>query len=496
MEPVPTRTRRRKHDPSGTRATARPRSRRGLVGLLTSQAISLTGTRISAIALPWFVLVSTGSATRTGMVAFCEMAPYVVVKALTGPLVDRLGPRRVNVTGDLVSAVLVGAIPLLHLFGLLHFGVLLALVALLGAMRGPADSAKEVLIPDVVADAQVPTERVTGLTGTIERLASTIGPAVAGAIVGLLGPLSALVLDSVSFALSAAIIATTGRAGVTEGDQEEESVGGYVHQLREGFDYLRRERLLRAIIGMVAVTNLLDAAMFAVLVPVWARDSGRGPAAVGLVAAVMSAFAVGGSLLAATLAHRLPRRTTYLLGYFIAGAPRFVRTGAGRADLAGARGARGGGIRVRFHQPDHRRRDPRTHPTPAARPGQRAGRCGVLGRHPVRRPARRRPDRAGRAVPGDAGVRRDLLPRHDPAGAPAGVARAGPAPGGDREWSGRRRADDRRGRGRHRGRRRGVRADHLTASELADRIHPATALSISDHRRRRHFPPDSNPETE
>ncbi|MET9022769.1 MFS transporter [Actinopolymorpha sp. NPDC004070] len=315
---------------SGTRATARPRSRRGLIGLLTSQAISLTGTRISAIALPWFVLVSTGSATRTGMVAFCEMAPYVVVKALTGPLVDRLGPRRVNVTGDLASAAVVGAIPLLHTLGLLHFGVLLALVALLGALRGPADSAKEVLIPDIVADAQVPTERVTGLTGTIERLASTIGPAVAGAIVGLIGPLSALVLDSVSFALSAVIIATTApRRHVTEEGHEEESVDGYVHQLREGFDYLRRERLLRSIIGMVAVTNLLDAAMFAVLVPVWARDSGRGPAAVGLVAAVMSAFAVGGSLLAATFAHRLPRRTVYLLGYFIAGAPRFVALALG-----------------------------------------------------------------------------------------------------------------------------------------------------------------------
>ena len=311
-------------DRSPDRPPAGPtRSRRGLVGLLTAQAISLTGTRISAIALPWFVLVSTGSATATGMVAFAEMAPYVVVKALTGPLVDRIGARRVNIGSDLVSAVLVGAVPLLHALDALPFGVLLALIAVLGAVRGPGDSAKEVLIPDVVAAAQVPIERATGLSGTIERLASTIGPAAAGAIVALLGPLTALILDAASFVLAAGIIAGTVPGGRAAQD-EEESVGGYLHQLREGFDYLRGERLLRSIIGMVAVTNLLDAAMASVLLPVWARESGRGPAEIGLIAAVMSALAVGGSLLAAGLAHRLPRRTTYLLGFLVAGAPRFV----------------------------------------------------------------------------------------------------------------------------------------------------------------------------
>lgn len=299
------------------------RSRRGLVGLLAAQAVSLTGTRISAIALPWFVLVSTGSATATGLVAFAELAPFVVVKALTGPLVDRIGARRVNIGCDLASAVLVGTIPLLHTLDALPFGVLLALVALLGAFRGPGDSAKEVLIPDVVEAAQVPTERATGLSGTIERLASTIGPAVAGAIVGLLGPLVALILDAASFLLAAGIIAGTAPRGHVAQDGEE-SVGGYLHQLRQGFDFLRGERLLRAIIGMVAVTNLLDAAMASVLLPVWARDSGRGPATIGLIAAVMSALAVGGSLVAAGLAHRLPRRTTYLLGFLVAGAPRFV----------------------------------------------------------------------------------------------------------------------------------------------------------------------------
>ena len=51
------------------------RSLRPLGGVLAAMAVSLTGTRISVVALPWFVLVTTGSATQTGLVAFCERAP-------------------------------------------------------------------------------------------------------------------------------------------------------------------------------------------------------------------------------------------------------------------------------------------------------------------------------------------------------------------------------------------------------------------------------------
>ncbi|MQA97654.1 MAG: hypothetical protein GEV11_24645, partial [Streptosporangiales bacterium] len=66
--------------------------------------VSITATRISTIALPWFVLVTTGSAARTGLVVACELAPYVLVKAFSGPLVDRVGPRSVSWVSDLLSA--------------------------------------------------------------------------------------------------------------------------------------------------------------------------------------------------------------------------------------------------------------------------------------------------------------------------------------------------------------------------------------------------------
>ncbi|HEX6518066.1 MAG TPA: MFS transporter [Nocardioidaceae bacterium] len=296
--------------------------RRSLAGFLTAQAVSITGTRISAIALPWFVLTTTGSATKTGLVAFCEMTPYVLVKAFGGPVIDRWGSKRASVVADVVSAAAVGAVPVLHSLGLLSLWLLLALVAVAGAARGPGDAAKNALVPDIADEGGMPLERVTGLAGTVERSASTVAPAAAGILIGIVGPVPSLLLDAGSFAVSALLVRAfvPGSSNPTEGVTE----AAYLARLREGWTFLTSDRLLRSLIAMVSVTNLLDAAAFSVLLPVWARDNGGGPAAIGTVYTTLSATAILGSIVATTLATRLPRRPVYLVGYLVAGLPRFV----------------------------------------------------------------------------------------------------------------------------------------------------------------------------
>lgn len=304
------------------------RSLRPLGGVLAAMAVSLTGTRVSAVALPWFVLVTTGSAAQTGLVAFCEMTPYVVVKAFTGPLVDRIGPRTISWTTDLASAAAAAAVPVLHALNLLSFPFLLILVALIGAARGPGDLAKEVMVPEAAERGRVPLERATGLTGVTERLASTIGPAAGGSLVALLGPLTGLVVNAGCFALGSVIIGLAlprGMGHAAEGTPSQVGTEpGYWRRFGEGFTFLRNEPLLLTVIVMVAITNLLDAAFAAVLMPVWAQQSGNGPTAIGLASSVLGAAAVGGSLIAAMAAHRLRRRVVFFIGFLLAGAPRFL----------------------------------------------------------------------------------------------------------------------------------------------------------------------------
>jgi MFS family permease len=319
-----------------TVSTARPTPRRiPLYGWLTAEAISVLGTRISMIAIPWLVLITTGSATQTGLVAFAELTPMVLFKACGGPLVDRVGPRRLAIAADMLSLAAVGLISLLHHTGALTFPILLGLVAIAGALRGPGDAATTAMIPTLVERAAVPYERATGLASAIERGATMVGAAIAGGLVATVGPANAVAVDAASFGVCALLLLLTTRSLEERGRDtldrpaSAESAAGkartsYAAELRDGWNFLRRDPVLMSLAVMVAVTNLLDLAWSAVLLPVWARDSGAGVGAVGLVFSVWGGASMLGALVAAAYGTRLPRFATYLVAFLITGLPRFV----------------------------------------------------------------------------------------------------------------------------------------------------------------------------
>jgi MFS family permease len=300
-------------------------ARSPLVGALVAEGISFVGTRISMIAIPWFVLSTTGSATQTGLVAAAEITPLVVFKALGGPLLDRLGPRRVTLTCDLLSGFVVAAIPLLHHLGLLSLPVLLGLVAVAGALRGPGDAGKAAMSPEIARVAGFSLERVSGLAAAVERTSSMGGAALAGLLVATVGSANALYVDAASFLVSFVVFAiATAGLGRPVPPEAGASPTSYGQELRQGWDFLRTEPVLIAICAMVAVTNLVDQAYSAVLAPVWAKESGAGVAVLGTLFAAMSGASVLGALAAARWGETLPRFRTYVIAFLLAGAPRYV----------------------------------------------------------------------------------------------------------------------------------------------------------------------------
>lgn len=294
-------------------------SRRPVIALTIADTLSLTGTRLSMVAIPWLVLTMTGDPLLTGLAGFAEMLPYVVAKALGGPLIDRLGARRIAIVADLLSMAAVALVPLLHLVELLNLATLLPLVAILGTLRGPADAAKYAMVPAVAKFGGLPLERVTGIMGVIERLASTIGAAAAGALVALLGPAPALGVTAAFLGISALTVAFALPAAVQTPPAPS---AGYVADLREGWRFFRRDAVLVGVVIMVASTNLLDTAYSSVLLPVWSEAFGDA-ALLGLLLATFSGASMAGSAIATVLAERLPRLPVYVIAFVLTGAPRY-----------------------------------------------------------------------------------------------------------------------------------------------------------------------------
>ncbi len=320
---------------TGGRGAAGPddgvaRTRRGLTGLLVANFVSILGTRMSMLALPWFVLVTTGSATKTGLVAFAEMAPYVLVQGLGGPLVDRFGTRRVAIGTDVVAAVTFALVPLVYVAGHLSLGVVAVLVAVAGAVRGAGDSARHVLLPGVAEPAGTPLERAAGLYDGVSRAAGMIGAPLAGVLIAVTSAPLVVAIDAATFVVSAVLVGVYVPRSAQPGPKPatEEPEVGYLTALREGFAHLGGDRLLLGIAVMVAVTNLLDQAFASVLAPVWSKDVTGNAVALGLMSAVLGLGAVAGNALTTWLGPRLPRRQTFAWGFLLGGSSRFFALAA------------------------------------------------------------------------------------------------------------------------------------------------------------------------
>lgn len=298
----------------------------GVLGLLAAHGISMLGTCMSFLAIPWFVLVTTGSATTTGLVTFAEMLPYVLVQGLGGPLVDRIGPWRTSVMTDLVAAMAMGLVPISYAAQLLSLPLLITAVAVAGAFRGAGDVARRVLLPRVSKPAELALDRASGLYDGIGRLAGLIGGPLAGVLIAVSSAPIVLAVDAGTFAVSALLVATLACRVLPTDAVSPEVLNGasYATHLREGFDYLRRDRLLLGIAAMIVVTNLLDQAYASVLLPVWVRQELGSPIALGTISAFFGMGAVAGNALMAWASPRLPRRLPFAVSFLICGAPRFL----------------------------------------------------------------------------------------------------------------------------------------------------------------------------
>ena len=136
--------------------------------LVWADAISMTGNALAQLAVPWFVLETTGSAARTGLTAFCGLLPLILATFFGGAVVDRLGHKRASVVADIASMVAVALIPLLHALGLLSFGLLLALVFLGALLDAPGTTARAALLPDLAELARLRLERANAVREVVE----------------------------------------------------------------------------------------------------------------------------------------------------------------------------------------------------------------------------------------------------------------------------------------------------------------------------------------
>jgi MFS family permease len=258
--------------------------------ILLSETISALGSQMTFLALPWFVLVTTGSATRMGLVFAVELIPVAVFGVPSGLLVQRLGVRRTMLAGDLLRAPLTAAIPLLYALGLLSFPVLLAVVFVVGACSGPYLSAQRLVVPETFADDETLVVQGNALIEGATRLAALAGPALAGALITAVGPVPVLWIQSGTFLLSfGVLLARLPRPQAPLGE------AGPAGRMLDGVRYVLGNPALRRVSAAALAFGLVFPLLLASLPVVAQRRYHGEPRVAGLLFAAWGAGALLGA---------------------------------------------------------------------------------------------------------------------------------------------------------------------------------------------------------
>jgi MFS family permease len=133
-------------------------------------------------------------------------------------------------------------------------------------------------------------------------------------LVASFGATAALWLDAASFLVSAALVAFfVPRPRAAE---EAKPRARFLSELAEGMRFIAHQRLVRAVVLTVLVTNFLDASL-PVLLTVFAREEFGSASDLGLMYGVFGAAALAGALAYSAIGHRLPRRRTFVLCFSV-----------------------------------------------------------------------------------------------------------------------------------------------------------------------------------
>lgn len=295
--------------------------RLGIPALAAAATISNVGNGITSLAIPWFVLVTTGSAARTGIAGGLVILATVLSSVAGGAMVDRLGFKRASIFADLLSGVTVAIIPTLYFLDVLAYWHLLVLVFAGAIFDTPGAVARRSLVPGLARRAGMPLERANSIMEFSDQSSRTLlGPLAGGALIGIMGAAAVLYVDAATFAISVIIIGVLVRVPRRVEQQAREMLEGatpgggesFLKSIIEGFQFVMGDAFLRLVMPISVLYNFILSSTVAVILPVFAREEFDSASALGLMMAAFGAGSAIGTVLYGWRGHQISRSWTLI----------------------------------------------------------------------------------------------------------------------------------------------------------------------------------------
>ena len=285
--------------------------------LFSGATTSMLGDQFAFIATPWLVLKLTGDPLALGIVLALEGIPRAVFMLLGGAITDRLSPRIIMLTADVIRFVLTVLMALVVLTGTVQMWMLYIFGLGFGLVAGFAIPAGNSIVPMLVQEQDL--QAGNSIMMGVSQLVGFVGPTVAGILIGSfsqspLGIGLAFAIDAVSFAVSAVCLWAMHGGGKRLASSESSQKESVWASILAGMKYLWDDKPLRLMFLVITAVNFLFVGPLLVGIPVLADQRlPEGAVAFGLL---MSAYA-GGNLAGYLLAGSLPRPSGNTMRIFL-----------------------------------------------------------------------------------------------------------------------------------------------------------------------------------
>lgn len=262
--------------------------------LWVGDTISQFGTQVSLIALPYLAVTILGADEfQMGLLTMLEFISFLIIGLPAGAWVDRWRRQRVLVTNDVIRACALGSLPVAYYLDVVTFAQLCAVALLAGTATVFFDVAYQSYLPAIVDRRQI-TEGNSKLE--ISRsVAQVAGPGLAGGLIKVLGAPLMIVVDAVSYLLSAAFVS---RIRHEEPVHDKSTRRALRVEIAEGLQFVVRHPLLSRIAACTSLSNFFSSMSAALIILFMVRDLGLQPGIIGLI---FSVNAAGGLLGAVTV---------------------------------------------------------------------------------------------------------------------------------------------------------------------------------------------------
>ena len=271
--------------------------------LFSGQAISVIGDALFPVALAFAVLELSGSPSSLGLVLAAQALPLAAFALVGGVVGDRVSRQRLMLASDLARAATQALAATLLITGVAEIWHLAVLAGVYGAAEAFFRPAAGGLIPRLVPDEHL--LQANSLIAMSQSLGMVLGPAIAGVLIALFGPGSAIAIDAASFIVSAGCLALMSPRPGARVDTSGETGAAFLEQLREGWREVTSRVWLRSFLGVLGAYHLIALPCVLALGPIVAERELDGASSWAVIVAM---FGIGSIIGAAVGLRAGPRR--------------------------------------------------------------------------------------------------------------------------------------------------------------------------------------------